>query len=188
MSSSISKKYEEKMKEKTAEILISTEQLEEGIKKAAQWVDETYQDSVPVLIGLLKGCIPFYGHLITSIKIDFTTDFMVVSSYKGNDKAVGVPEIVTDIYTDIKGKDVLLVEDIVDSGYTIKYVKEYLAKRGAKSVRLLTLLDKKEGRKVEIEPDYLCFDVENKFLVGFGLDYDEKYRNWPYVGVFKKEK
>lgn len=174
--------------DRVEEILIHNDELKKGIEKAASWIDKNYFGKEPVLIGLLKGCIPFYGHLITLIKIDFTTDFMVVSSYKGTNKSSGKPEIVTDIYTDISDKDVILIEDIVDGGYTIKYVKEYLSKKNPKSVKVITLLDKKEGRKVEFEPDYKCFDVADKFLVGFGLDYQEKCRNLPHICVMKKIK
>lgn len=170
------------------EVLISTDELNKGIAKAADWIDKNYLGKEPVLIGLLKGCIPFYGHLITLIKTDFTTDFMVVSSYRGTDKSNGEPKIVTDIYTDIKDKHVILIEDIVDSGYTIKFVKEYLYKRNPKSVSVMTLLNKSSGRKVMFEPDYKCFEVDDKFLVGFGLDYQEKCRNFPYIGVMKKDK
>lgn len=176
------------MDDRIEEILISTDELKKGIEKAANWIDKNYFGEEPVLIGLLKGCIPFYGHLITLIKTDFTTDFMVVSSYRGTDKSNGEPKIVTDIYTDIKNKHVILIEDIVDSGYTIKYVKEYLYKRNPKSVKVMTLLNKEEGRKVDFKPDYKCFEVEDKFLVGFGLDYQEKCRNFPYIGVMKKDK
>lgn len=175
------------MDKRIEEVLINYEQIKEAIAKAAKWIDENYENKEPILIGLLKGCIPFYGHLITSIKTDFTTDFMVVSSYKGTDKSNGVPEVVTDIFTDIKGKDVLLIEDIVDSGYTIKYVKEYLSKRQPNSIKVMTLLDKPSGRKIQFEPDYKCFDVEDKFLVGFGLDYQEKCRNFPCICVFNKK-
>lgn len=172
------------------EILISSEEIKEGIKKAAKWIDDNYSKSNRdlVLIGLLKGCIPFYGQLISYVKTDLIMDFMVVSSFKGAEKATGLPEIVTDIYTDIKDKDVLLLEDIVDSGYTIKFVQEYLLKRQPHSIKVMSLLDKKAGRKVDFHPDYYCFDIEDKFIVGFGLDYKEKLRNLPYIGVFKNKK
>lgn len=114
-------------------------------------------------------------------------DFMVVSSFKGENKAQGKPEIITDIFTDIKDKHVLILEDIIDSAYTIKYVTEYLSKRNPKSIKVMSLLNKKEGRKVDFELDYYCFDIENQFLIGFGLDYKEKLRNLPYIGIMKKE-
>ncbi|WP_412032290.1 hypoxanthine phosphoribosyltransferase [Malacoplasma muris] len=178
------------MDHRIEEILIPKRKIKSGIKKAAKWIDNNYSNTGRdlVLIGLLKGCIPFYGQLISYVKTDLIMDFMVVSSFKGAEKATGLPEIVTDIYTDIEGKDVLLLEDIVDSGYTIKYVREYLVKRKPNSIKVLSLLDKKAGRKVDFQPDYYCFDIEDKFLVGFGLDYQEKLRNLPYIGVFKKVK
>lgn len=176
------------MDNRIEKILITNRQLKKGIKKAAKWIEETYSNSDKdlVLIGLLKGCIPFYGQLISYIKMDLIMDFMVVSSFKGQDKAIGLPEIITDIVSDIKDKDILLLEDIIDSGYTIKFVTEYLAKRKPNSIKVMSLLDKKAGRKVDFKPDYYCFDIEDKFLVGFGLDYKEKMRNLPYVGIFKK--
>lgn len=170
------------------EILITEQQINEKIKQAAKWIDKTFEGKDLILVGLLKGCIPFFGRLMTSITIDFTTDFMVVSSYKGTEKSTGIPEIVTDIVSNIKNKHVLIVEDIVDSAYTLKYVKEYLQSKGASSVSIVTMLNKQSGRKVNLDPDYKCFEVEDKFLVGFGLDYQEKLRNLPYVGVFKTKK
>ncbi len=176
------------MDSRIEEILISEEEINKEIVKAAKWVDQRYKGEELILVGLLKGCIPFYGRLMTAITVDFKTDFMVVSSYKGKIKRAGKPQIVTDIKQDVKGKHVLIVEDIVDSAYTLQYVKEYLENKEAKSVSIITLLNKEEGRKVDLTPDYKLFEVEDKFLVGFGLDYDEKLRNLPYVGVYKIEK
>lgn len=175
--------------ENISEILITKKQLKKGIVKAAKWVDETYTDHNKdlVLIGLLKGSIPFIGQLVTEIERDVTLDFMVVSSFKGEDKAQGKPEIVTDILSDIKGKDVLLVEDIVDSGYTIEYVSKELLKRKPNSIKIITLLDKPSGRKTDLEIGYSCFEIPHKFIVGFGLDYKEKCRNYEFIGVLKKE-
>lgn len=176
-----------KMDSRIQEILISEKEIEVAVKKAAIWVNSNFKNKDLILIGLLKGCIPFFGRLMTEIKIDFKIDFMVVSSYKGTLKQVGIPEIVTDIKLDIKNKDILIVEDIVDSAYTLKYVKEYLSQRDPNSISIITLLNKQSGRKVDLNPDYKCFEVEDKFLVGFGLDYQEKMRNLPYVGVYRKE-
>lgn len=172
-----------------SEILISKKQLKKGITKAAEWIDKTYKDKERelVLIGLLKGSIPFIGQLVTEIERDVTLDFMVVSSFKGEHKAQGKPEIVTDILSDIEGKDVLLVEDIVDSGYTIDYVSKELSKRKPNSIKIITLLDKPSGRKVDLDIGYSCFEIPHKFIVGFGLDYKEKCRNYEFVGVLKKE-
>ncbi len=172
-----------------SEILITKKQLKKGIIKAARWIDDTYTDKNKdlVLVGLLKGSIPFIGQLVTEIERDITLDFMVVSSFKGEHKAQGKPEIVTDILSNIEGKDVLLVEDIVDSGYTIFYVIKELEKRKPNSIKIITLLDKPTGRKVNLDIAYSCFKIPHKFLVGFGLDYKEKCRNYEFVGVLKNE-
>lgn len=175
------------MDSRIQEILISEKEIDEAVKKAAKWVDENYKGKDLVLLGLLKGCIPFFGRIMTAITIDFVTDFIVVSSFKGKTVAVGEPEIVTDMTIDIENKDILIIEDIVDSALTLHEVKKYLYAKKAKSVAILTLLNKQAGRKVDLNPEYKCFEVENKFLVGFGLDYDEKLRNLPYVGVFKTD-
>ncbi len=171
------------------EILITKRQINKEIKKAAKWIDQVYGDCKEeiVLVGLLKGCIPFVGQLVTHIERNVVLDFMVVSSFKGKEKAQGKPEIVTHINTDIKDKHVLLVEDIVDSGYTIKYVKDELMKQKPKSVKIITLLDKPTGRKVDLNVEYSCFTIPHKFIVGFGLDYKEKCRNYEFIGVLKKE-
>lgn len=175
------------MKKDNTKILISKFKIKRAIKKAAKWVNKTYGDGQTlVLVGLLKGCIPFFGQLITEIKVDLEVDFLVVSSFKGENKAQGKPEIITNIVSDIKDKHVLLVEDIIDSGYTIKYVKEELNKRKPSSIRVISLLNKQEGRKVDLQPDYYCFDIPNKFIFGFGLDYKEKLRNIPHIKFFDR--
>lgn len=170
------------------EILITEEEINREIKKAGKWIDNNYKNSDLILIGFLRGCVPFFGRLMTSITIDFVTDFMVWSSFKGQDSRQTKPEIITDILIDIKGKDVLIIEDIIDTAETLHYALEHLKKKQPKSIKILTMLNKQEGRKVNLNPDYTCFDVENKFLVGFGLDYKEQLRNLPYVGVFKTSK
>ena len=121
------------------------------------------------------------------ITIDFSIDYLCVSSFKGETSAQSLPEIVTNLSSSLEGKDVLLVEDIVDSGRTIKLVMEALSKQNCNSCKLITLLDKPGGRVVELLPDYSCFKIDNLFVVGFGLDYKEKMRNLPYVGILKKE-
>ncbi|QZX49167.1 hypoxanthine phosphoribosyltransferase [Mycoplasma sp. E35C] len=162
-------------------ILITNEEINEASVKAAAWINETYKDDEIVLVGILKGCIPFIGKIIDKIECETILDFMTLSSFKGETKSQGIPKIVMDLAYDIKDKNVLLVEDIVDSGHTIKIVLDLLKSRGAKSVRLLTFLDKPTGRKVDIKPDYTCFTVPHGFLVGFGLDYKDKLRNLPFV-------
>ncbi|MGL4616716.1 MAG: hypoxanthine phosphoribosyltransferase [Mycoplasmoidaceae bacterium] len=174
---------------KVSEILISKKEIDDGISKASKWIDNEYKDTnTPVLlIGILKGCIPFLGQLITKLEIDVELDFMIVSSFKGTQNAVGIPEITKDVTTNINGKHILLVEDIIDSGYTIKYVIDKLRERQPASIKIVTLLSKDGNRKVDLEPDYTCFSIPDKFIIGFGLDYKEKYRNYEFVGVLKKE-
>lgn len=169
-------------------IIYHFEDIERAIIKAANWIDDEYKDVKEeiVLIGLLKGCIPFLGRLLLHLNHDVILDFMVVSSFKGEDKRIGEPSIITDIITDIKDKHILLIEDIVDSGYTIKKIIELLKKRQPKSIKLISLLDKREGRRVNVKIDYSCLKIPNEFIVGFGLDYKEKCRNWDCIGIPKK--
>ncbi|MDC4163245.1 hypoxanthine phosphoribosyltransferase [Mycoplasma bradburyae] len=163
-------------------VLITNEQINEAAIKAAKWINETYKDDEIVLVGILKGCIPFIGKIIDKIDCEVILDFMTLSSFKGETKSQGAPKIVMDLAYDVRDKNVLLVEDIIDSGNTIKIVLDLLKQRGAKSVKLLTFLDKPSGRKVDIKADYVCFEVPHGFLVGFGLDYKDKLRNLPFVG------
>ncbi len=168
-------------------VLITETELKQGIKLAADWVNHEYRNKKPIIVGILKGCIPFIGQLVPQLTIDHRMDFMAVSSFKGQTHATGQPEIITDMLFDIEGQDILLVEDIVDTARTIKQVIEMLRKRNPKSIKLLTLLDKKEGRRVELEADFACFNIPLVFIVGFGLDYQEIMRNFPYIGVLKEE-
>lgn len=167
-------------------VLISEQEINDAISKTAQWINENYKGKELVLVTILKGSIPFVGALIPKIKIDFTIDYLCISSFKGGTKAVCDPEIITNITSNLVGKDVLLVEDIVDSGKTIKCVMDLLIDQKCKSCKLITLLDKPDGRVVDLVPDYSCFTIENLFVVGFGLDYEEKLRNLPYVGILKE--
>lgn len=140
-----------------------------------------------MLVGILKGVVPFFGHLVVNIKIDMTIDFMAYSSYHGNVVATTEPTIVMDLKNDIKGKDVIVVEDIVDSGRTLSTIVKMLKKRNPKSLKVLTLADKKDARRVKFDPDYTIFQVPSKYIVGFGFDYDEQMRNLPYIGILKEE-
>ena len=139
------------------------------------------------MIAILKGAIPFYGALIPKITIDVQLDFMVVSSFKGEVYAVTEPEIITDLISDVKDRDLLLVEDVVDTARTMKQVVTALKNRGAKSIKIMTLVDKPSARKVDLKVDYSCFKIAPEFIVGFGLDYKEYMRNLPYIGVLKNE-
>lgn len=167
------------------EILFTREVLEKRIKELAEWVNQTYKGSKDlVLVGLLKGSIPFMAQLIKDVTVDHSLDFMTVSTYSGGTKSTGNIKIVMDLKNDIKGKDVLIVEDIVDSGLTLSTIVKMLHEHHPNSLRVLTLLDKPEGRKTAFIPDAYGFVVPNKFLAGFGLDVNEKLRNLPFIGVF----
>ncbi|WP_031488795.1 hypoxanthine phosphoribosyltransferase [Ureaplasma canigenitalium] len=169
------------------EVLITEDEIDQRAFDAAQWINQNYVGETPILVGILKGCIPFLGKLLPNITVDITLDFMAISSFKGGIKAQTEPEIVTDLKSDVKDQDVILVEDIVDTGNTISLVIDLLHNRGARTVKLITLLDKKEGRKTNLVADFVCFDIPNVFIVGFGLDYQEIMRNFPYIGVLKEE-
>ena len=156
-------------------------------RELGQKLTEDYQGKNPILVGILKGSVPFMAELIKHIDTHIELDFMLVSSYHGGTSSSGVINIIKDMDQDIKGRDILFVEDIIDTGKTLKSLKELFEGRQPASVKIATLLDKPEGRLVEIEADYTCFTIPNEFVVGYGLDYDENYRNLPYIGVLKEE-
>ena len=168
-------------------ILVSEEEIFEKSKELGQIIAKEYADKKPLLVGILKGSIPFMAELIKHIDAHIETDYMVVSSYHGGTESSGTVKIVKDLDNSVAGRHIIFVEDISDTGRTLKELKELFALRQAASIKIATLLDKPEGRVVEIEPDYTCFTIPNEFVVGFGLDYDENYRNLPYVGVLKEE-
>ncbi|MGZ9413319.1 hypoxanthine phosphoribosyltransferase [Mycoplasma sp. 480] len=169
-------------------VLYTREHLEKTIKELANWVNETYKESKDlVIIGLLKGSLPFLAQLIKDIKVDHIIDFMTLSSYAGGQQSTGSVKIIMDLAHDIVGKDVLITEDIIDSGITIEKVVELLKAKKPKSLRVLTLLNKPSGRQTNYNPDKFGIEVPNEFLVGFGLDVKEKMRNLPYIGVFDEK-
>ncbi len=168
-------------------ILISEAEIVEESKKLGQQLTEDYQGKNPLMVGILKGSIPFMAELIKHIDTHVEMDFMVVSSYHGGTASSGSVKIIKDLDTDVAGRDVIFVEDIIDTGRTLKELKELFEFRQAKSISIVTMLDKPAGRMVEIEADYTCFTIPNEFVIGFGLDYNENYRNLPYVGVLKEE-
>ncbi len=168
-------------------ILISHDEIVAAARELGQKLTEDYQGKNPILVGILKGSVPFMAELIKHIDTHIELDFMLVSSYHGGTSSSGVINIIKDIDQDIKGRDILFVEDIIDTGKTLKSLKELFEGRQPASVKIATLLDKPEGRLVEIEADYTCFTIPNEFVVGYGLDYDENYRNLPYIGVLKEE-
>ena len=168
-------------------ILISHDEIVTAARELGQKLTEDYQGKNPILVGILKGSVPFMAELIKHIDTHIELDFMLVSSYHGGTSSSGVINIIKDMDQDIKGRDILFVEDIIDTGKTLKSLKELFEGRRPASVKIATLLDKPEGRLVEIEADYTCFTIPNEFVVGYGLDYDENYRNLPYIGVLKEE-
>jgi len=168
-------------------ILYSREQIAEGVKKLGQKITQDYQGKDLVMICILKGATPFFADLMREIDLPLTIDFMVVSSYGASTKTSGEVKLVKDLDRSIQGKDVLVVEDIVDTGMTLSYLKRVLEGRQANSVAIASLLDKPSRRKVELDVQYSCFEIPDAFVVGYGLDFDEKYRNLPDVGVLKPE-
>lgn len=164
-------------------VLISREEISQAVIGMGQRLTREYAGKSPVFICILKGAVMFFTDLLRHVDLPLTTDFMAISSYGSSTKTSGVVRILKDLDHDVLGKDVLVVEDIVDSGLTLSYIKKVLGERGARSVRLVTLLDKPQRRRVELKADYACFEIPNEFVVGYGLDYQEKYRNLPFVGV-----
>ena len=167
-------------------VLISEEEIVKRCKELGAQISKDYAGKNPMIIGLLKGSVPFMAELIKNIDIDCTIDFMAVSSYSGLE-SLGDVKIVKDLDTSIKGVNVLVVEDIVDTGKTLEKVKQLLYSKGANDVKVVSLLDRPDRRIVQIEAEYVGFVIPNEFVVGFGLDFNQKYRNLPYIGVLKPE-
>lgn len=169
-------------------ILVSEEELRQKVRELGEQISRDYEGHDLLLVSILKGAVVFMADLMREIKIPCDIDFMVVSSYGGaNTSSTGLVKIVKDLDQDLTGRDVLIVEDILDTGITLSHLVPMLQLRHPRSVRLCTILSKPSRRKADIEPDYLGFEVPDEFVVGYGLDYDEKYRNLPYVGVLKPE-
>lgn len=168
-------------------ILISEEELQEKVKELGKKITEDYKDKDLMIVGVLKGCVIFLSDLIREIDLPLTMDFMVVSSYGSSTKSSGVVRIIKDLEKDIAGKDVLIVEDIVDTGLTLNYLIDYLKSRNANSVKICTLLEKPDRRKAQVELEYVGFRIPDEFVVGYGLDYAEVYRNLPFVCILKPE-
>ena len=167
-------------------ILISEKEICERSKELGRKISEDYHGKTPLLVGLLKGSVPFMAELMKHIELDIEIDFMDVSSYDGTE-SVGDVRIDKDLSNSARGDDIILVEDIVDTGRTLQVVIDFLYQKGASSVKVVSLLDKPDRRVVDIKADYVGFVVPNEFVVGFGLDYNQKYRNLPYVGVLKED-
>lgn len=175
------------MDENIKEVLISQEQIREKTKEVAQILSDEYRDKNPLVVGILKGALPFMADLIKEMDIFLEYDMMDVSSYGTAKTSSGEVKIVKDLDTSVDGRHILIVEDIIDTGRTLKYLQDMLVRRNAKSVRFVTLLDKPSGRVTDLNVDWKCFNIPDEFVVGYGLDYRENYRNLPYVGILKEE-
>lgn len=175
------------MNQDLKEVLITESQLAERIHELGRELARDYQDKDLILIGILKGAVPFIADLMRSIDLPLVYDLMAVSSYGASTKSSGTVRILKDIETSIENRDVIIVEDIVDTGLTLQYLLRMLRSRQPRSLKVCTLLDKPSRRKVDIEPDYNGFQIPDVFVVGYGLDYAGVYRNLPYIGVLKEE-
>ena len=169
------------------EVLFSEEYLANIVQRMGKQISEDYKDKNLLMVSVLKGSVVFMADLMRAISVPCRVDFMSVSSYGSGTKTSGVVKIVKDLDMNLEGYDLLLVEDILDSGKTLFYLREILQKRNPASIRIATLLNKPARREADIVPDYSCFEVPDEFVVGYGLDYAEKYRNLPYIGVLKPE-
>lgn len=174
------------MKDDIKEVLITEKQLREKEREIGKKISEDYREKDLILVGILKGSVPFMADLLKEIDIPCTMDFMAVSSYGNATKTSGVVRILKDLDFEIEGKDVLIVEDIIDSGVTLSYLLDYLNGRKPASIQIACLLNKPDRRKKVLDVKYSGFTVPDYFLVGYGLDYSEKYRNLPYIGVLKE--
>ena len=168
-------------------VLITEQEVKDMVSRLADRINEDYKDKFPVFIGVLKGSFVFMADLIRQIKICCEIDFMAVSSYGNKSVTTGAVKIYKDLEKDIENRDVIIVEDILDSGLTLNYLMGYLRSRNPSSLRLCTLLDKPARRMIPITADYKGFEIPDAFVVGYGIDYQEKYRNLPYIGILKPE-
>ena len=168
------------------EILISEQEINSIVSNIAEKIDKDYENKDMLMVGLLKGSICFMADLMKKMKSDFKIDFVVASSYANGTESTGTVNIVKDVSQSVQGKDILIVEDIIDSGNTLDFMVKYFKAKKAKSVKIATLLDKPERRKVKIDVDYVGKIIPDEFVVGYGLDYAEDYRTLPYIGILKE--
>lgn len=168
---------------KIGEVLVSEAQIRRRVKELARDIDRDYSGKTPTLVSVLKGGIVFLTDLMKELTVVHEIDFMSVSSYNSGTETTGVVRILADLSRNIEGKDVIIVEDIVDSGLTLDYIRHILLARHPKSLKICTMLDKKARRLVEVPIDYVGFEIPDEFVIGYGLDWQEKYRNLPYVAV-----
>ena len=168
-----------------SEIFISESDIKNKVYEIAKKIEKDFDKQELLLIGILKGASIFVSDLMRNINLDVNIDFMAVSSYGMSTTSSGVVKILKDLDEDISDKNVIIVEDIIDTGLTLKYLKDYLSNKNAKTLKICTLLDKPSRRKCDIQVDYVGFEIEDKFIVGYGIDYMEKYRNLPYIAYIE---
>lgn len=175
------------MEEYIGRVLISREELAKRVAELGAEITRDYEGKKILVLGILKGAVPFMADLIREIKLPLAYDFMALSSYGVSTQSSGVVRILKDLERSVEDVHILVAEDIVDTGLTLKYLKDNLRARNPLSVKVVTLLDKAARRKADVTPDYNGFSIPDEFVVGYGLDFNEEYRNLPYVGVLKQE-
>lgn len=170
-------------------IVLTEEQLAAKVREAAAWLDNKFKNATtpPLAISVLKGSVFFFCDVVRAMNTPVQIDFMTVSSYGNSSASSGIPKIVMDLAASVDGRDVILIEDIVDSGHSLSKMKDLIGGRGAKSFTVVALFDKPARRVVPIKADFACFEVGDEFIVGYGLDYAQQYRSLPYVGILKRE-
>lgn len=172
---------ENKYQDRIGTIMITQEEILRRAKEIGDQITEDFAGEEVLVVGILKGAVLWMADVVKNIKLDCAMDFMACSSYGASTKTSGVVRILKDLDTSIEGRNVIIVEDIVDSGITLKYLRQNLEGRKPKCIKICSLLDKPSGRSTELKADYVGFTVEDKFIIGYGLDYDQKYRNLPYI-------
>ena len=173
------------MREDLERILLTEEEIQKRVRELGAEISADYEGKEPLFVGVLKGCFMFMADLIRCVELPASVDFMVVSSYGKGVNTSGAVEIIKDLSQDIEGRDLVIVEDILDTGVTLNYLTRYLQNRRPASLAIVTLLDKPERRRADVQARYVGFTVPDAFVVGYGLDYAEKYRNLPYIGILK---
>ncbi len=169
------------------EVLFTSEQIQTRVRELAGQIQQEYDDKFPVVVCVLKGAFMFMSDLVKEVGIAMEVDFMSISSYGSSTKSSGVVKILKDLDISVEGRNVIIVEDIIDTGLTLSYLIDVLERRNARSIKVCALIDKKSRRAVGFEADYVGFSIPDQFIVGYGLDYSEKHRNLPYIGVLKPE-
>ncbi|MEW6109386.1 MAG: hypoxanthine phosphoribosyltransferase [Nitrospirota bacterium] len=164
---------------------LTVEQIQNKVRELADRISEDYAGKNLLAVGILKGAFMFFSDIVKMIRVPLTIDFLIASSYLKTESS-GEVKVYYDIREDFTDKDVILIEDIVDTGITLNYLRERILMRGPKSLKICAFLDKKERRQVDVPLDYVGFEIPNEFVVGYGLDYDNKFRNLPYISIFKK--